>query len=385
MWERISSNLPFVAATSSLVLALGAHSCKRSASPPNIAAPPGAPLASGPAPVPPPPPILPPAARIEDEKNTIQIFRSTAAAAVFVTQKQVVVDWWAGRAMEVPAGAGSGFVWDKQGHIVTNFHVADGARSLVVKLQDQREFPAQLIGVEPRKDIAVLKISAPANVLTPVQLPAKGADVEVGQKVIAIGNPFGLDHTVTTGIVSALGREVPGAGGVAIRDMIQTDAAINPGNSGGPLLDSAGRLIGMNTAIFSRSGAWAGVGFAVPISTINRIVPQIIATGKAEQVGLGIRIDTQRRLEKRARIPGVAVISVEPNTPAAKAGLQGMIQSPAGIQLGDVIIGIDTDDVKEFDDLYAALDKHKAGDKVNVKVRRGDKTLTLSIELIRVQ
>jgi len=239
--------------------------------------------------------------------------------------------------------------------------------------------------VERMKDIAVLKINAPATALTPVQLPGRGSDVEVGQKVIAIGNPFGLDHTVTTGIVSAVGREVPGAGGVAIRDMIQTDAAINPGNSGGPLLDSAGRLIGMNTAIFSRSGAWAGVGFAVPVNTINRIVPQIIATGKAEQVGLGIRIDAQRRLERRARISGVAVISVEPNTPAAKAGLQGMIQSPAGIQLGDVIVGIDADEVKEFDDLYAALDRHKAGDKVNVKVRRGDKTITLPIELIRVQ
>lgn len=385
MLERLPSNFAFVLATASLGLALGLHSCKRSADAPNVAAPNPAPLASRAAPVPPPPPMLPASARIEDEKNTIQVFRSVAPAAVFVTQKQMVVDWWAGRAMEVPAGAGSGFVWDKQGHIVTNFHVTEGARSLSVKLQDQRTFAARVVGTEQRKDIAVLKIDAPADVLTPIVLPEKGLEVEVGQKVIAIGNPFGLDHTVTTGIVSALGREVPGAGGVAIRDMIQTDAAINPGNSGGPLLDSTGRLIGMNTAIFSQSGAWAGVGFAVPVTTIARIVPQIIATGRAEQVGLGIRIDPQRRIERRAGITGVVVINVESNTPAAKAGLQGMTQSAAGIDLGDVIVGIDDEKIENYDDLYNVLDRRKVGDKVKLKVMRRQKTVTLDVELIRVQ
>jgi S1-C subfamily serine protease len=276
-------------------------------------------------------------------------------------------------------------VWDKKGHVVTNFHVVDGARSLTVSLHNQRTFPARVVGVEPRKDIAVLKIEAPADLLVPVQLPNKAEELEVGQKVIAIGNPFGLDHTVTTGIVSALGREVQGAGGVGIRDMIQTDAAINPGNSGGPLLDSTGRLIGMNTMIFSRSGAWAGIGFAVPAKTIARIVPQIVATGRAEQVGLGIRIDPQRRLERRARVSGVVVISVEPDSPAAKAGLKGMVQTPDGIRLGDVIVGIGNEKVADYDDLYNALDRFKVGDKVDVKLMRDGKPLTLTIALISVQ
>jgi len=335
----------------------------------------------------PPPPVtpLPPGARIEDERNTISVTRAVAPSAVFVTQRQVVVDYWAGRAMDVPAGSGSGFVWDKKGHVVTNFHVVDGARSLTVSLHNQRTFPARVVGVEPRKDIAVLRIEAPADLLVPVQLPDKALDLEVGQKVIAIGNPFGLDHTVTTGIVSALGREVQGAGGVGIRDMIQTDAAINPGNSGGPLLDSNGKLIGMNTMIFSRSGAWAGIGFAVPAKTIARIVPQIVATGRAEQVGLGIRIDPQRRLERQARVSGVVVISVEPDSPAAKAGLKGMVQTPDGIRLGDVIVGIGSEKVDDYDDLYNALDRFKVGDKVDVKVMRDGKPVTLSIPLISVQ
>jgi S1-C subfamily serine protease len=167
--------------------------------------------------------------------------------------------------------------------------------------------------------------------------------------------------------------------------MVQTDAAINPGNSGGPLLDSAGRLIGMNTMIFSRSGAWAGIGFAVPVKTIARIVPQIIATGRAEQVGLGIRIDPQRRIERRARLSGVAVISVEPDSPAAKAGLKGMVQTPDGIRLGDVIVGVGNEKVEDYDDLYNALDRYKVGDKVDVKLLRDGKPVTLSIALISVQ
>jgi S1-C subfamily serine protease len=384
MAERSVPSLLFLAASLPLSGALVLHACKRSSDPPQVAAPPTSTASVVTLPSAPVAP-LPPGARIEDERNTISVTRAVAPSAVFVTQRQVVVDYWAGRAMDVPAGSGSGFVWDKKGHVVTNFHVVDGARSLTVSLHNQRTFPARVVGVEPRKDIAVLRIEAPADLLVPVQLPDKAQELEVGQKVIAIGNPFGLDHTVTTGIVSALGREVQGAGGVGIRDMIQTDAAINPGNSGGPLLDSAGKLIGMNTMIFSRSGAWAGIGFAVPAKTIARIVPQIVATGRAEQVGLGIRIDPQRRIERQARVKGVVVISVEPNSPAAKAGLKGMVQTPDGIRLGDVIVGIGSEDVADYDDLYNALDSFKVGDKVDVKVLRDGKPVTLSIGLISVQ
>lgn len=333
--------------------------------------------------VPAPPPIQ--NAVIEDERNTITIFQQDAPSTVFVTQKQLIVDYFRGEAMEVPAGTGSGFIWDKGGHVVTNFHVVKGAQGLTVTTNDHKVFEATVVGVEPRKDIAVLKINAPADQLHPIKIPPKGRRVEVGQKALAIGNPFGLDQTLTTGIVSALGREVRGIGGVSIRDMIQTDAAINPGNSGGPLLDSAGQLIGMNTMIYSSSGASAGIGFAVPVSTIARVVPQIIKTGRAEQVGLGIQIDPAQRLERRAEIKGVIVLGVVPNTPAAKAGLRPIEQTWQGIKLGDVIVGIDKEDIKDYDDLYNTLDKYHPGDSVTLTVLRAGRKVQTSIELVRIE
>jgi S1-C subfamily serine protease len=333
-----------------------------------------------------PPPVLPlgPNARTEDERNTIQVFKSAGASAAFVTQRRAVFDYFAGR-VEVPAGSGSAFVWDDEGHIVTNFHVIQAAQSLTVTLQDHSSHDASVVGAEPRKDIAVLKIDAPKEKLHPIAKPPPGLVLDVGQKTVAIGNPFGLDQTLTVGVVSALGRSVEGIGGVTIRDMVQTDAAINPGNSGGPLLDSQGRLIGMNTAIFSKSGTNSGVGFAVPVSTILRVVPQIIRTGKAEQVGLGVRIDSDQRIERRLGVEGVAIISVQEGTPAAAAGLRGMTLERDGIVPGDIIVGIGTDRVKSYDDLYNVLDKHLPGEKVEVRVLREGKLTTLSIELIRVQ
>jgi S1-C subfamily serine protease len=332
------------------------------------------------------PPIapLPAGARTEDEKNTIAVFRLASPSTVFVTQKRVVVDYLAGTAEEVPAGSGSGFVWDDAGHIVTNFHVTKDAGSLTVTFQGQQTFEAQVVGVEPRKDIAVLKVEAPAALLNPVRVEKRVA-LEVGQKTVAIGNPFGLDHTLTTGIVSALGRQVQGIGGVTIRDMIQTDAAINPGNSGGPLLDSSGVLIGMNTMIYSKSGSSAGIGFAVPVSTIGRVVPQIIKNGKAEQLGLGIRVDPLARLERRNGLRGVVVLQVPEGSPAEKAGLHGIVQTARGLSLGDVIIAVDAAKVDDFDDLYNALDAHHAGDKVDVKVHRGDETVVLKLEVQALQ
>ena len=329
---------------------------------------------------PPPLPPLPAGARIEDERNTIGIFRNVAQSTVFVTQTRVVEDYLAGTLQEVPAGSGSGFVWDDKGTIVTNFHVVEGARSVTVTFHDQQTFEAKVVGLEPRKDIAVLRVEAPAKLLVPVRV-AKAEQLEVGQKAIAIGNPFGLDHTLTTGVISALGRQVQGAGGVSIRDMIQTDAAINPGNSGGPLLDSSGQLIGMNTMIYSKTGASAGIGFAVPISTISRIVPQIIKSGHAEQVGIGIGVDPLQKLERRLGLEGVIVLHVPDGGAAATAGLKGLTRTHRGIALGDVIVGVDAVRVVHFDDLYTVLDQHKPDDAVKLTVMRDNAQVAITVKL----
>jgi S1-C subfamily serine protease len=328
--------------------------------------------------------LLPPlssGARIEDEKNTISVFREAAQSTVFVTQTRVVTDMWGMTSEEVPSGSGSGFVWDTEGHIVTNYHVVKDARSLTVTFRDQKAFPATVVGVEPRKDVAVLKVEAPKEMLHAVVVPKK-LELEVGQKTIAIGNPFGLDHTLTTGVVSALGRQVQGIGGVTIRDMIQTDAAINPGNSGGPLLDSSGQLIGMNTMIFSRSGSSAGIGFAVPSNTIARAVNQIIKSGRAEQLGLGINVDPSGRPERMFGVKGVVVIGVPETSGALKAGLQGVKRTQRGYTLGDVIVKVDETKIESFDDLYNALDSKRAGDKVNVTVMRGESTAVLALDVV---
>lgn len=318
--------------------------------------------------------------RIEDEQNTVDIFDNAGPGTVFVTQNQIVRDRYTMRATEVPSGSGSGFIWDTDGHIITNYHVIDGSSHLTVTLYNQKTYPAKLVGGEPKKDIAVLKIDAPADELTPIPRPDDTYELAVGQKAIAIGNPFGLDHTITTGIISAMGRDQLGYGGVTIRDMIQTDASINPGNSGGPLLDSSGQLIGMNTMIFSKSGASAGIGFAVPFSTIKRVVPQIIRTGKAQQIGLGISI-LPDAIARRNGIQGVIVRQVANNSPAARAGLRGVEQNYRGTYIGDVIVGIDDKKVTNYDTLYNALDTHQPGDTIQVKIRREGKIISLPVEL----
>ena len=318
--------------------------------------------------------------RIEDEQNTVDIFDNAGPGTVFVTQNQIVRDRYTMRATEVPSGSGSGFIWDTDSHIITNYHVIDGSSHLTVTLYNQKTYPAKLVGGEPKKDIAVLKIDAPADELTPIPRPDDTYELAVGQKAIAIGNPFGLDHTITTGIISAMGRDQLGYGGVTIRDMIQTDASINPGNSGGPLLDSSGQLIGMNTMIFSKSGASAGIGFAVPFSTIKRVVPQIIRTGKAQQIGLGISI-LPDAIARRNGIQGVIVRQVANNSPAARAGLRGVEQNYRGTYIGDVIVGIDDKKVTNYDTLYNALDTHQPGDTIQVKIRREGKIISLPVEL----
>lgn len=328
---------------------------------------------------------LPAGSRTEDERNTIAIFQKAAKACVYVTQRQVVTDFLGRGAHDVAAGSGSGFIWDAEGHIVTNFHVIANAQRLTVTLHDQQTFVASVVGVEPRKDIAVLKIDAPKELLVPIDHSLGQFGLQVGQKVVAIGNPFGLDQTLTTGVISALGRQVDGIGGVKIREMVQTDAAINPGNSGGPLLDSSGRLIGMNTMIFSQSGSSAGIGFAVPAEAIGRVVPQLIKNGRVEQVGLGVEIDPQQRIERRLDLRGLVIISTIPGSSAEKSGIVGLARTPRGIQLGDILVAIDGKPVNAYDDLYAILDGRRPGEKVKVKFLRERKTLELELTLAALQ
>lgn len=330
------------------------------------------------------PNVVPPPddARLLSERNSIDVFRAVAPATVFVTQTRIVRDWTM-RPSEVNAGEGTGFLWDRQGHIVTNFHVIKGANAVQVTLHSRKTYNATLVGVEPRKDIAVLKVDAPPAELTSVRLLPPGERIEVGQKALAIGNPFGLDHTLTVGVVSALGREVAGIGGVTIRDMVQTDAAINPGNSGGPLLDSQGRLIGMNTMIFSKSGSSAGIGFAVPVSTVRRVVNQIITTGRAEQLGIGATyLDDD--IARRSRVRGVIISKVLKGTPAAKARLRGVRRTRRGLLLGDVIVAIDGQGVVTYDDLYTAFDSRQKGEKVKVTIVRDGEAFDVVLPLVVV-
>jgi len=331
------------------------------------------------------PTVRPPSssARLEAERNVIDVFKAAAPATVFVTQKRMVRDW-SMRALEVPAGTGSGFVWDTAGHVVTNYHVVDSGRAqgrYSVTLHSQKTYDAELLGGDPNKDIAVLRLLNCDEPLTPLPVLPASAKLEVGQTTIAIGNPFGLDHTLTTGVVSALGREVQGYGGVTIRDMIQTDASINPGNSGGPLLDSGGYLIGMNTMIFSKTGSSAGIGFAVPVSAVRRVVPQVIQTGRVEVPGIGIE-PLPDHYAARAGIAGVVITRVFPGSPAQLAGIRGLQQDRRGeILLGDVIVGIDELKVVDYDDLYNAFDRFKVGDEVSVKLIREGRPVAVKLRL----
>ncbi|OGR94071.1 MAG: hypothetical protein A2V88_14445 [Elusimicrobia bacterium RBG_16_66_12] len=327
----------------------------------------------------------PSAALLADEENTIAVFSGASASVVYVTNVAIGQSMYMDE-FAIPQGAGSGFVWDKEGHIITNFHVVQGGDAFLVTLKDQTQLEAKLVGADQNKDIAVLKISKGLDKLKPIKIGSSDM-LRVGQKTLAIGNPFGLDHTLTTGIISALGREVVGIGGVTIRDMIQTDAAINPGNSGGPLLDSSGDLIGMNTMIYSRSGSSAGIGFAVPVSFIKRIVPQLIAYGQVIRPGIGVTILTaEQKYYLIGDQEGVVINQVSRGGPAAKAGLRGLQRLPGGrVVLGDILVGVGEHEVKDFDDLYNALDRHKVGDTVDISVLRDGKVLRRPITLIGVQ
>lgn len=315
-----------------------------------------------------------------DEKATIALFEKAAPTVVYITTSNMRQDYFTRNVTEIPRGTGSGFVWDQQGHIVTNYHVIQGADRAKVTLSDRSTWDAELVGVAPEKDLAVLLIKTPNAKLFPIPVGASD-DLRVGQSVYAIGDPFGLDQTLTTGIISALGREIQSVAGIPIKDVIQTDAAINPGNSGGPLLDSSGRLIGVNTAIYSPSGAYAGIGFSIPVDVVNWVVPELIANGRLMRPTLGVEV-ANSQVNSRLGIEGALIIDVLENSAAKKAGLQPTYRDQYGaIHLGDVITGINEYPIKNNNDLVLTLEKFKVGDTVKVHFRRDDKDREVALRL----
>jgi len=317
-----------------------------------------------------------------EETHTIALFKEASRSVAYITTQAERVDFWTRNVFEVPAGSGSGFVWDELGHVVTNFHVVQDADSQKVTLGDV-EFEAKTIGVARDQDLAVLKIEAPRSKLVPIKL-GTSTGLQVGQRVYAIGNPFGLDFTLTTGIVSALGRTIQSASNASIFDVIQTDAAINPGNSGGPLLDSSGRLIGVNTAIYSPSGASAGIGFAVPVDTVARIVPELIAHGKVVRPVMGIGFDAQlsAAVTRRLGIEGVLIREVYTGSAAEAAGLLGTRVDRRGrVLAGDVIQEIEGKPVRSVSDLLGRLGAYKPGDAVTLTVWRDGAAKKVPVKL----
>lgn len=316
-----------------------------------------------------------------DELATVKLFRENTPSVVYITNLAVRRDVFTLDVMEVPQGSGSGFLWDTKGHVVTNYHVIRGASDLRVTLGDQSVYEADVVGYDEDKDVAVLHIEAPKDKLRPIPV-GTSSDLLVGQKVYAIGNPFGLDHTLTTGVISGLRREISSAAtGRPIQDVIQTDAAINPGNSGGPLLDSTGNLIGINTAIYSPSGASSGVGFSIPVDTVSGIVDQIIKYGKVTRPVLGISFAPEQSVEQLG-VSGVLVLDAPPGGPAGKAGLKSTSRDEYGrLVLGDIITSLNGQKVNNGSDLYKILDRCKVGDTVSVEVLRGDQKVKVPVTL----
>jgi S1-C subfamily serine protease len=318
---------------------------------------------------------------LSEEQNNIKIYEKTSPSVVHVTNLAVSQGRFSLNVQRVPKGTGSGFVWDKKGHIVTNYHVVQGADAVQVTLADHSTYESKQVWAYPDQDIAVIWIDARASKLHPIRM-GSSHDLKVGQKTYVIGNPFGLDQTMTTGIISALGREIESVTEHPIRGVIQTSAAINPGNSGGPLFDSDGRLIGMTTAILSPSGAFAGIGFAIPADEINRIVPQLIRHGKVVRPRLGVQIAEDQLARRLGVTEGALIIKVVPDSPAERAGLRGTRRDDSGqILLGDIIVKIGDAEVKKGADVYAALDKLKVGQTVEVTIIRDEQRQTVSIPL----
>jgi S1-C subfamily serine protease len=319
-----------------------------------------------------------------EEKRNIDIFRRAASSVVHVANIATRRDYFSFDVMQVQQGTGSGFVWDRNGHIVTNFHVIEGGDTFVVRLDDQTEYRAKVIGATPDRDLAVLKIEIPSARLTPLPR-GTSRDLLVGQTVLALGNPFGLDNSLTVGIVSALGRDLTSPSGRVIHDVIQTDAAINPGNSGGPLLDSRGRLIGVNSAIYSPSGASAGIGFAIPVDEVNALIPQLISRGKIARVGIGI-VTMPDRTAAQLGVQGVVIRSVNRGSPAARAGLIGLrTDEDGGIYVGDLIVAIGGRPIRTIDDLQTAFQRAGAGTSVTLTLERDAKRRDVQVPLVELE
>lgn len=313
-----------------------------------------------------------------EEERTIRLFEAASPSVCFITTKAIRRSFWGySDGQEVESGSGSGFTWDREGHIITNFHVINGANtsSIAVTLSNGKTYDARVVGFEKEKDLAVLKIDAPADELQPIDV-GSSQNIRVGQAVYAIGNPFGLDQTLTTGIVSALDREIRSQAGVPIKGAIQTDAAINPGNSGGPLLDSDGQLIGVNTSIYSPSGASAGIGFSIPVDVVRYVVDDVIRYGEVRRPVLGAD------LRQYGRIPGLVVFSVQPGGGAAGAGIRGLSQDQRGrTLLGDVLLGIDDTPIRTTSDLYLTLEKYQPGDVVTLEIVRDERRAEVEVRL----
>lgn len=320
--------------------------------------------------------------KTEDEANNIEIFKKASPSVVYVTNKTIQRGFFSFNVQEIPQGTGSGFIWNDLGIIVTNFHVIQGASRITITLQDGTDLEANLIGVAPDKDLAVLKVNTNKQ-LVPLPL-GDSSLLEVGRKVIAIGNPFGLDTTLTVGVVSALNREIDAVTNRKIRGVIQTDASINPGNSGGPLLNSLGQLVGVNTAIYSPSGASAGIGFAIPVNTVKQIVPQLIKYGKVIRPDLGIETAPDH-WARRIGVEGVLVLRTKRGSSAEKAGVIGMSRDRRGnLVIGDLIISVNGQPVTNSDDLLNLLEQHKIGDTVSVVIEREGRQYKTDITLSSV-
>ncbi|NJB86523.1 S1-C subfamily serine protease [Lewinella marina] len=310
-----------------------------------------------------------------EEERTIRLFEEASPAVCFITTKAIRRSFWSYG--EVESGSGSGFLWDRQGHVITNFHVINGANtsSIAVTLSNGKTYKARVVGFEREKDLAVLKIDAPASELQPIRV-GSSQNIRVGQSVYAIGNPFGLDQTLTTGVVSALDREIRSQAGVPIKGAIQTDAAINPGNSGGPLLNSSGELIGVNTSIYSPSGASAGIGFSIPVDVVRYVVNDVIRYGEVRRPVLGAD------LRQYGRIKGLIFVTVDPGGGAQAAGLQGLSRDARGsLVLGDVLVAINDNPIRTTSDLYLELEKYKPGQVVTLTIIRGDREGKVDVRL----
>ena len=317
--------------------------------------------------------------KTEDEANNIEIFKKASPSVVYVTNKTIQRGFFSFNVQEIPQGTGSGFIWNESGIIVTNFHVIQGASRITITLQDGTDLQASLVGVAPDKDLAVLKVNTDKQ-LVPLPL-GDSSLLEVGRKVIAIGNPFGLDTTLTVGVVSALNREIDAVSNRKIRGVIQTDASINPGNSGGPLLNSLGQLVGVNTAIYSPSGASAGIGFAIPVNTVKKIVPQLIQYGRIVRPDLGVEMAPDY-WARRLGVEGVLVLRTKPGSNADQVGIIGMSRDRRGnIVIGDLIISINGEKVSNSDDLLNVLEQHRSGDSVILGITRNNQEYIVEVKL----